>query len=45
MRAGIEELTEKEKKTLRLIVRGHDAKSTARELGLSVRTSNGTPNC
>lgn len=33
-------LTEKEKETLRLIVRGHDAKSTARSLGLSVHTIN-----
>ncbi len=33
-------LTEKEKQTLRLIVRGHDAKSTARCLGLSVHTIN-----
>ena len=33
-------LTEKEKQTLRLIVRGHDAKSTARHLGLSVHTIN-----
>ena len=33
-------LTEKEKQTLRLIVPGHDAKSTARHLGLSVHTIN-----
>ena len=33
-------LTEKEKQTLRLIVRGHDAKSSARSLGLSVHTIN-----
>jgi DNA-binding CsgD family transcriptional regulator len=33
-------LTEKEKQTLRLIVRGHDAKSMARSLGLSVHTIN-----
>jgi len=33
-------LTEKEKLTLRLIVRGHDAKSIARSLGLSVHTIN-----
>lgn len=33
-------LTEKEKQTLRLIVRGHDAKSTARHLDLSVHTIN-----
>ncbi len=37
---GLEALTEKEKATLRLIVRGHDAKSVARELGLSVHTIN-----
>lgn len=35
-----EALTDKEKQTLRLIVRGHDAKSTARHLGLSVHTIN-----
>lgn len=33
-------LTEKEKQTLRLIVRGHDAKSIARHLDLSVHTIN-----
>lgn len=33
-------LTEKEKQTLRLIVRGHDAKSIARHLDLSVHTVN-----
>lgn len=33
-------LTEKEKETLRLIFRGHDAKSIARSLGLSVHTIN-----
>ncbi|MFD1951453.1 DUF4019 domain-containing protein [Sphingomonas arantia] len=37
---GLSALTEKEKQTLRLIVRGHDAKSTARSLGLSVHTIN-----
>lgn len=37
---GLEALTEKEKQTLRLIVRGHDAKSTAQTLGLSVHTIN-----
>ena len=37
---GLDALTEKEKATLRLIVRGHDAKSIARELGLSVHTIN-----
>lgn len=40
MAAAIDTLTDKEKETLRLIVRGHDAKSTARELGLSVHTIN-----
>lgn len=33
-------LTDKEKQTLRLIVSGHDAKSIARELNLSVHTIN-----
>jgi DNA-binding CsgD family transcriptional regulator len=33
-------LTAKEKETLRLLLRGHDAKSSARELGLSVHTVN-----
>jgi len=33
-------LTEREKQTLRLMVRGHDAKSIARSLGLSVHTIN-----
>lgn len=33
-------LTDKEKQTLRLIVRGHDAKSVARTVGLSVHTIN-----
>ncbi len=33
-------LTEKEKDALRLLLRGHDAKSSARELGLSVHTVN-----
>lgn len=37
---GYRALTEKEKQTLRLIVRGHDAKSIARRLGLSVHTIN-----
>jgi DNA-binding CsgD family transcriptional regulator len=40
MVAAFQALTEKEKETLRLIVRGHDAKSTARHLGLSVHTVN-----
>jgi DNA-binding CsgD family transcriptional regulator len=39
-RDGFWALTEKEKQTLRLIVRGHDAKSSARNLGLSVHTIN-----
>jgi DNA-binding CsgD family transcriptional regulator len=37
---GYRALTEKEKQTLRLIARGHDAKSSARSLGLSVHTIN-----
>jgi DNA-binding CsgD family transcriptional regulator len=37
---GLWALTEKEKQALRLIVRGHDAKSSARSLGLSVHTVN-----
>jgi DNA-binding CsgD family transcriptional regulator len=37
---GIGALTEKEKQTLRLLLVGHDAKSMARELGLSVHTVN-----
>ncbi|WP_267433603.1 DUF4019 domain-containing protein [Sphingomonas sp. GM_Shp_1] len=37
---GIGALTEKEKQTLRLIVRGHDAKSIAQSLDLSVHTIN-----
>lgn len=40
MSAGFQALTEKEKQTLRLIVRGHDAKSIARHLDLSVHTIN-----
>ncbi|MBD3729046.1 MAG: DUF4019 domain-containing protein [Sphingomonadales bacterium] len=36
----IDTLSDKEKETLRLIVRGHDAKSAARALGLSVHTIN-----
>ncbi len=40
VKQGFGALTEKEKQTLRLIVRGHDAKSTARSLGLSVHTIN-----
>lgn len=37
---GLDALTEREKQTLRLIVRGHDAKSVARHLDLSVHTIN-----
>lgn len=40
MTDAIDLLTDKEKETLRLIVRGHDAKSCAREQGLSVHTIN-----
>jgi DNA-binding CsgD family transcriptional regulator len=40
MTTGIQALTEKEKETLRLLVDGHDAKSMARQLGLSVHTIN-----
>lgn len=40
MTTGLDTLTDKEKETLRLILRGHDAKSSARELGLSVHTVN-----
>jgi len=40
MAAGYQALSEKEKQTLRLIVRGYDAKSLARHLGLSVHTVN-----
>lgn len=40
MSPGYQALTEKEKQTLRLVVRGHDAKSLARHLGLSVHTVN-----
>ena len=40
MSANYQALTEKEKQALRLIVRGHDAKSMARHLGLSVHTVN-----
>lgn len=40
MASGYQALTEKEKQTLRLMVRGHDAKSMARHLGLSVHTVN-----
>lgn len=37
---GVGALSDKERETLRLILRGHDAKSMARELGLSVHTIN-----
>ena len=40
MANGFGVLTDKEKQTLRLIVRGHDAKSAARHLDLSVHTIN-----
>src|SRR5690606_10279974 len=40
MNEGFEALTEREKETLRLLLAGHDAKSIARELGLSVHTIN-----
>lgn len=38
MMSGHKTLTEKEKETLRLLLGGHDAKSIARHLGLSVHT-------
>lgn len=40
MTTGLDALTAKEKDALRLLLRGHDAKSSARELGLSVHTVN-----
>lgn len=40
MRADLRILTEREKDTLRLLMAGHDAKSIARELDLSVHTVN-----
>ncbi|KPQ37849.1 MAG: DNA-binding HTH domain-containing protein [Porphyrobacter sp. HL-46] len=40
MTSGLDALTDKEKDTLRLLLRGHDAKSSARALGLSVHTIN-----
>lgn len=40
MAQGQQALTEKEKQTLRLLLAGHDAKSLARHLGLSVHTVN-----
>ena len=38
MAEGLHSLSEKEKEALRLLLAGHDAKSAARELGLSVHT-------
>lgn len=40
MLQDVQALTEKEKHTLRLLLAGHDAKSMARHLGLSVHTVN-----
>jgi len=40
MKANIAKLSEKEKEALRLLLAGHDAKSIARELDLSVHTIN-----
>ena len=40
MAGALQNLTDKEKQTLRLMGRGHDAKSIARHLGLSVHTVN-----
>ncbi|QDH33563.1 DUF4019 domain-containing protein [Porphyrobacter sp. YT40] len=40
MTDGLDTLTDREKDTLRLLLRGHDAKSSARVLGLSVHTVN-----
>ncbi|MDZ4139087.1 MAG: DUF4019 domain-containing protein [Erythrobacter sp.] len=40
MTTALDTLTDKERQTLRLILRGPDAKSSARELGLSVHTVN-----
>jgi DNA-binding CsgD family transcriptional regulator len=40
MSEGYQALTEKEKQTLRLLLAGHDAKSMARQLDLSVHTIN-----
>lgn len=40
MADGLQALTEKEKQTLRLLLEGHDAKSMARHLDLSVHTIN-----
>lgn len=40
MQQGVQSLSEREKETLRLLLGGHDAKSIARSLGLSVHTVN-----
>ncbi|WP_394731261.1 DUF4019 domain-containing protein [Altererythrobacter sp. GH1-8] len=40
MTGGISDLTEKEKEALRLLLAGHDAKSSAAELDISVHTVN-----
>ncbi len=40
MAAAIDDLTEKEKEALRLLLAGHDAKSSANELDISVHTVN-----
>ena len=40
MRAGVDDLTDKEKEALRLLLAGHDAKSSAAQLDLSVHTIN-----
>lgn len=40
MQQGLADLTEKEKEALRLLLAGHDTKSSAAELGLSVYTIN-----
>lgn len=40
MSSAVSSLTEKEKQALRLLVNGYDAKSMARQLGLSVHTVN-----
>jgi len=40
MNSNFEALSEREKETLRLLLQGHDAKSIARDLGISVHTVN-----
>ncbi len=40
MTEGLDQLTEKEREALRLLLVGHDAKSSAAELGVSVHTIN-----